>query len=147
MNFGDSISAANRRAVERSGLIKEMFMKKIAAFIAFGTAQHKVFATTVALSAGAGAGVLAAAAGLDPFVWAAATLGAAYVYLHHDDKPRNRLFNIVLSIILGAFGSNASAAWVKASYKLDSPLIEVFLALVIAMAWPWVFERFLGKKE
>lgn len=122
-------------------------MKRIAAVIALGTIQQNIIAATVAVGTSAGVGVLAAAAGLDPFVWAAATLGAAYVYLHHEDKPRNRLFNIALSIVLGAFGSNASAAWVKASYKLDSPLIEVFLALVIAMAWPWVFERFLGKKE
>ena len=110
--------------------------------------MHKQsFAAAVgAATASTGAGYLAAMAGLSPAIWVAATFGCIYVYLHHDDTPRVRILNIPLSIFLGVGGGNASAGYVRTTYHIDSIFLEAFLALVISMCWPWVMEKFLGKK-
>lgn len=122
-------------------------MKKPLLSIALAVLHKQSFAAAItAATAGTGAGYLAAMAGLSPAVWVAATFGCIYVYLHHKDTPRVRILNIPLSIFLGVGGGNASVSYVKATYAVDSVFLEAFLALVIAMSWPWVIEKFLGKK-
>lgn len=113
--------------------------------LAFLHKQSLAAAVTAAVTAG-GAGWLAALAGLSPAIWIAATFGCIYVYLHHKDTPRIRILNIPISIFLGVGGGNASASYVKYTYHVDSIFLEAFLALVIAMTWPWIMEKFLGKK-
>lgn len=122
-----------------------MKKKIVTLLIAFLHKQSFAAAITAA-TAGTGAGYLAAMAGLSPAIWVAATFGCIYVYLHHNDTPRVRILNIPLSIFLGVGGGSASASYVKATYHVDSVFLEAFLALVIAMSWPWVIEKFLGKK-
>lgn len=122
-----------------------MKKKIIGLLIAFIHKQSFAAAITAA-TAGTGAGYLAAMAGLSPAIWVAATFGCIYVYLHHKDTPRVRILNIPLSIFLGVGGGNASASYVRTAYQVDSIFLEAFLALVIAMSWPWVLEKFLGKK-
>jgi hypothetical protein len=109
---------------------------------------HKQSIAAAAVAAGGGAvgGAFAALAGLSPAIWIAATFGSIYVYLHHKDSPRNRIFNIPISIFLGVGGGDASASYVRANYSVESWFLASFFALVIAMAWPWVLEKFLGKK-
>ena len=109
--------------------------------------NHTFAAVAVSAGGGAGAGVLAELAGLNPAVWVAATFGSIYVYLHHADTPRNRLFNILLSIFFGVGGGDAAAGYVREIYHVHSGLLAPVLALLIAMAWPWFFEKFLSKKD
>ncbi len=124
-----------------------MKKKIIGLLIAFIHKQSFAAAVVAAgTAAGTRVGYLTAIAGLSPAIWVAATFGCIYVYLHHEDTPRVRILNIPLSIFLGVGGGNASASYVRTAYQVDSVFLEAFLALVIAMSWPWVIEKFLGKK-
>jgi hypothetical protein len=134
-------------------------MKKPA--ILFLMLFHKyAFSAVVATGAGmAAAGVSAAAAGANtshffnallaivPEVWALSTFGAVFVYMNHKVAKRNRLLNLALSIILGAFGSDVSASYVRKTFELDSAFLTPILALLIAGLWPWVFEKLLRPKK
>jgi hypothetical protein len=123
-----------------------MKKKLFTLLITFIHKQSFAAAVAAGTAAGTRVGYLTAIAGLSPAIWVAATFGCIYVYLHHKDTPRVRILNIPLSIFLGVGGGNASASYVRAAYQVDSVFLEAFLALVIAMSWPWVIEKFLGKK-
>lgn len=126
-------------------------MKKIIAF--FLMLFHKyAFSAAVATAAGTAAagvssGFVNALLGIVPEVWALSTFGAVFVYMNHKVAKRNRLLNLALSIILGAFGSDVSASYVRKTFELDSAFLTPILALLIAGLWPWVFEKLLRPKK
>jgi hypothetical protein len=103
-------------------------------------------AAVIAASGGVSAGAIAELAGLSPAMWIASTFGSVYVYLHHKDTPRSRLWNVVLSICFGVAGGDVSAGYVRDTYHVTSWFLAPLLALMIAMMWPWLFEKFLEKK-
>ncbi len=105
------------------------------------------FAAVVAGSAGVSAGFLSSLAKLNPEIWAFATFGAVFVYMNHKVSKRNRLINLALSVILGAFGSDVSASYVTNNFEVRSDFLSPLLALLIAALWPWAFEKFFGTKK
>lgn len=120
--------------------------KKIIVITVALTNKNSFAAACVAAGSGVGVGAVAAIAGLSPAVWIAATFGSIYVYLHHAEKPRNRIFNIAISIILGVGGGDAAAGYLRVSQSIESWFLAPICALLIAMFWPWFFEKFLGAK-
>jgi hypothetical protein len=128
-------------------------MKKLAAL--FFMLFHKyAFSAAVATGAGAAAAGISSSSsffnallGIVPEVWALSTFGAVFVYMNHKVAKRNRLLNLALSIILGAFGSDVSASYVRKTFELDSAFLTPILALLIAGLWPWVFEKLLRTKK
>ena len=78
--------------------------KNITALLLTMLHKQSFAATVVAAGSGVSAGAIAELAGLSPAMWIAATFGSIYVYLHHKDTPRNRIWNVMLSICLGVAG-------------------------------------------
>ena len=110
--------------------------------------SHKyAWSATVAAGAGYSAGFLSELARLNPEIWAFSTFGAVFVYMNHKVAKRNRLVNLALSIILGAFGSDVSASYIRKTFEVDSGFLTVLMALLISATWPWIFEKFVGVKK
>lgn len=108
---------------------------------------HKQAWSDAAVTAAvAGASMFTNFSWLQPEVVISSGFGAAYVYMNKPDVKRNRIFNLFASIILGVTGSYALALYLKVTYSLDGIFFNMFFAIVIAMAWPWVFEKYLAKK-
>jgi hypothetical protein len=124
-------------------------MKKKIVGLLIAFIHNQSLAATVVKSAAASGGVsiFTAIIGLSPEIWACATFGAAYAYMVRKDVPRNRLANMILSIFIAVFGSDVSASYISNSHDVNSVFLTPLLALVIAAAFPWVFEKYIVKRK
>jgi hypothetical protein len=91
--------------------------------------------------------VTAALMGLSPWVWGCATFGAGYAYMLRKDAPRSRLIHMVVSIVIAVFGSDAAASYLVNAHKIQSVFLNPLLALLIAAAFPWLFEKYITKRK
>jgi hypothetical protein len=122
--------------------------KKIATLlIAFIHNQSLAAIAAKATIGSAGVSVFAAIIGLSPEIWACATFGAAYAYMIRKDAPRNRLFNMIFSILIAVFGSDVSASYIANNHDIQSVFLTPLIALLIAAAFPWLFEKYIVKKK
>jgi phosphate/sulfate permease len=121
--------------------------KRIAAVMLAAVHNHSVAALATATSAGVSVGIFTTLLGLRPEIWACATFGAAYAYMLRKDAPRNRLLNMVFSIVIAVFGSDAAAEYLVNTHKIDSIFLTPLIALLIAAAFPWLFEKYVVKRK
>ena len=123
-------------------------MKKRLAAVAFALAHNNsIAALGTAASAGASVGFFTMLMGLRPEIWACATFGAAYAYMLRKDAPRNRIFNMIFSIFIAVFGSDVAASYLTNSHKIEGVFLTPLIALLIAAAFPWLFEKYIVKRK
>lgn len=121
--------------------------KRIAGALAFIGHSHTFAAVQNATVAGGSVGVLTALAGLRPEIWACATFGAAYAYMLRKDAPRSRLVHMAISILIAVFASDTAAAYLTSAHKIQGVFLTPLLALLIAAAFPWLFEKYVVKRK
>jgi hypothetical protein len=118
-----------------------MKKKTLGLLIAF--LHNQSFAATVVTTASVSA--TAALIGLSPWIWGCATFGAGYAYMMRKDAPRSRLINMVFSIALAVFSSDAVASYLSVNHDVKSVFLSPLVAMIIAAAFPWFVEKYFGK--
>lgn len=121
--------------------------KSVAGFVAVLWHNHVFAAAATATASSVTAHFLTSLLGLRPEIWACATFGAAYAYMLRKDAPRNRIFNVIFSIFIGVFGSDAAASYLTNAHKIESVFLTPLLALIVAAAFPWLFEKYIVKRK
>lgn len=116
------------------------FQHWFVAFVAAVSASKWAAAATAAT-----AGVVASAAGIDPWPWVIGGFGAAIVYVKRPSTTKpDAVVNALISVMIGGIISPMAAAGVS---EFISPKLanQYALALMLSTAWPWLLPAALDR--